>query len=317
MPIETELLTRADEVLSKCGRPLPPGKGLSVVMLKKDFLVQYVLPNQTTVVITKEITGETTWTMRAVSIVASNPTGIDIQVQLPDGRFLINNQQHVAHIAGYGSGRYAFTEELDCPPETKIKVTIDSTFENPGSAQPISMLFEGAYKFYLKKPQTGPPLALASGQPRYLGHANQAIEGTAPWMFGVGPRTPKGFLDELYIYGSQLVTIPVVNPTTQTGIVQIDQSSNFEVRRLLFSITADATVTGGSVLARLRAGTGYALNDEPIDIGRYLNGATFAHDWEIQKGDTVFIDYVLVDNLGTGNFYVTAFLEGVKRFKIA
>jgi hypothetical protein len=317
MPTAPELLVQANTVLSKCGRPIPPQKGLSVIYIPKSFFVQFVLPISSTQVITKEVVGETTWSLRAISIVGANPAALDIQIQLPDGRFLINSLQDITQIAGFGSGRYPMTEELDCPPETTIKVTLDDTFQAASSAQPVSILFEGAYKYYLRQPQIGCPIDLASASSRYQGHPNQAIMGSAPWMFGLGPRTPDGYSDEEFTYGIQQVTISLSGPYVGTGTVQIDQTSDFEVRRILVSVTADSGVSAATVLCRFRAGSGYAFNDEPIDAAQYLCGAPLAHDWEIKKGDTVYVDLELVDYSGTGNAYIQTFLEGVKRKRVS
>src|ERR1039458_138129 len=118
--MDIQLLTQADFVLSKCGRPVAPS-GLAVVYIPKGFLVQQyfpITPLTATQSLTKEITGDTAWCLRAISMLTTAAgevapaTSISVQVQLPNGKFLISNLQDCLQIAGYGSYRYLFTKEI-------------------------------------------------------------------------------------------------------------------------------------------------------------------------------------------------------------
>src|ERR1039458_5019384 len=152
--MDIQLLTQADFVLNKCGRPVAPS-GLAMVYIPKGFLVQQyfgVAPATATQTLTKEIVGDTTWCLRAMSIKTTDATAISLQVQLPNGKFLISALQDCLQIAGYGSYRYLFTRELECPVGSKIQVTFQDT--NTAVAQPLSILFEGAYKYWMKSGQS-------------------------------------------------------------------------------------------------------------------------------------------------------------------
>src|SRR5579872_2595122 len=135
--MDVSLLTQADFVLSKCGRPQPPREGVSALYLNRGFLFQTVFaastgtPNQT---VTKEITGDTTWCLYGIQITSTGATAISLQILQPDGKFLINNLQDALQIAGYGSYRYTYTTPKRCPPGSKISVTFqctDSTVQQP------------------------------------------------------------------------------------------------------------------------------------------------------------------------------------------
>ena len=150
MSMDLQLLKQADQVLSKCGRPTIQGG--SIVPLYKAFLMPMVLqPNQSTV-FTKEITGETIWGLRAISSDQTSAAvfGVRLQIQLPNGRFLIgNNGQDVGQFAWVGSYRYLMDPEVDCFPGSKIQVTLSDTV-GLGAARPVNLLFEGAYKFVFR-----------------------------------------------------------------------------------------------------------------------------------------------------------------------
>src|ERR1035441_9047221 len=209
--MDIQLLTQADFVLSKCGRPTAPS-GLAVVYIPKGFLVQQyfpVTPATSTQTITKEIVGDTTWCLRAMSIQSTDATAIALQVQLPNGKFLISNLQDCLQIAGYGSYRYLFTKELECPPGSKIQVTFQDT--NTGVAQPLSMLFGGAYKYFMKSgaSQLCPVQDLAARLPRVFGSPNQNIMAPA-WQQGVGQTTPKGYKDQEWVYAMDQTISPTL-----------------------------------------------------------------------------------------------------------
>jgi hypothetical protein len=317
--MDTKLLRQADYVLSKCGRPTPPA-GASVVYVPKGFLLQAVVPVSSQSIITKEITGDTTWCLRAISSTVSSSLALYVQIQLPNGRFLINGLQDVTQFAGYGSYRYLFSKELPCPPGSKIRITLDTSIPGAGSSQPVVMLFEGAYAYYLRSNgERGAANVeeVASSMPRYLGTPNQNI--LAPcWMSGEGPRTPEGFEDDRFIYSSPVTTIALAGPSlTGTTQVQIQQTSDFECRRLLVDVTATTLVTAGSILMRARLSSGYQLMDDYIDVADYLGSTPWAKDWHCPKGDAVVFDFLLVDGAGTGSVSVQVHLDGVKRRKVA
>jgi len=308
------LLREADRVLSKCGRPQV--RGAVAVPLFKAFLMPMVLqPNQSTV-FTKEITGDASWTLRSISssIGAANAaTGVRIQIQLPNGRFLIGlNGQDVGQFAWIGSWRYNLADgAVECEPGAKIQVTLTDI---TGLANPyaVNLLFEGAYTYYLRGAGFGAG-DLASQMPRYQGVVNENI--LAPCSIaGEGPYTPEGFTDERFTYSSlqNSVTVTAANLSTTLKIL-IDAGYDFLCRRVLVDVTRDNTATAGEFLGRLRTGSGYALCDSFLDIARYLNGAEYPHDWMIRGEDAVYVDLNLADAAGTGNYNVQVHLEGVRR----
>jgi hypothetical protein len=309
--MDLELIRQADQVLSKCGGRA--FQGGSVVPLEKWFLMPMVLqPNQSTV-FTKEITGETVWALRAISSDQTSAaiTGVRLQIQLPNGRFLIGgNGQDVGQFAWIGSWRYLMEPEVDCQPGSKIQVTLSDTV-GLQAALAVNLVFHGVEKWLFKNGQLC-PLNLSSKQPRYQGDVNENI--LAPcYTRGMGPATPAGFEDTLFTYASPVVNIPIAGPRTATVKIPIDAGIDFLCRKIHVDVSGSALATAGTVLARVRSGTGYALNDDFIDYARYIGGAEWGHDWKVRGEDAVFIDLQLVDTTGTGNIFVQFFLEGVKR----
>ncbi len=307
-----ELLQQADRVLNKCGRPVV--SGAVAVPLYRGFLMPMVLqPGQSTV-FTKEITGEVSWMLRAISSsvgASSAATGVRIQIQLPNGRFLIGqNGQDVGQFAWIGSWRYNMDTGIECEPGAKIQVTLTDTI---GLTDPFvcNLLFEGDFSFYLKGLGFGDN-ALASSLPRYQGIVNENI--LAPcWMGGYGPETPDGYRDERFTYSSLINTVPIAGPTNTTLKISIDAGFDFLCRRILVDVTRDAGASAGAFVGRLRTGSGYALCDSFFDLARYIGGAEMPHDWKIRGEDAVYVDANLVDGAGTTNFYLQVHLEGVRR----
>lgn len=328
--MDVQLLKAADFVLNRCGRPIAP-QGLSVVYLYKTFLLQSyfaVSPAQATQTIQKEITGDTVFCLRAIQMYTTSATAISIQVLLPDGKFLISNLQDVLQTAGYGSYRYLFAVERECPPGSRIQITLDDT--NATNAQPFAILFEGAYKYFLKGAQKLCTVQdAAAGMPRYLRNFNENIMAPC-WQQGIGPATPKDCSDIEWVYpAAGFVTLPsglvvqgaaainVAAPLNTTMQIPIDSGSDFRCRRLLFNIFADSTVAAGNFLMRIRTGSGYSFTDDYIDAATYIGSAPMPKDWEIKASDVVYLDLAFVNDSGgspgTGNIYLQPFLEGTKR----
>ncbi len=273
-------------------------------------------PNQAKIFI-KEISGETVWALRAISSDqgSASVVGVRMQIQLPNGRFLIGgNGQDIGQFAWVGSNRYHFDTEVDCQPGSKIQVTL-TDMVGLEEAFACNLLFEGCYKFYLDDSPAASPVASMVDEPRYQGNVNENI--LAPcFLAGYGPVTPEGFRDSVFTYSSEMATLPLAGPLFTTLKIPIDSGLDFQLRRILVDIQQDETVTAGVILARFRAGAGYALNDDYIDVGRYLAGAEYPHDWKVRGGDAVFIDLQLADSAGAGVMTFTAHLEGVRRRKV-
>jgi hypothetical protein len=325
--VKLELLRQADITLSKCGRPQLP-EGVSAVPIPRGFTLPMVLDPGSSYTFTKEITGEVPWSLRAISSdqASASLTGVRIQIQLPNGRFLFGgNGIDVGQFCWIGSWKWLQDPELRCEPGSKINVTLSDPTGALASATPVNLLFEGAYLYFLKNGQQVPNgYKLVSSLPRYFGIVNENIL-TPAWMNGEGVATPPGFSDEYFIYAS-------TNPTNSPGAttwklaagaitqtpnplpfeIEIDSGYEFFVRRVLLDLQLTGTAAA-IVLGKLRTGGGYVINDNFIDLARYLNGAEYAGWWRVKGGDSVFLDLQLADFSGTGNVAYQVFLEGFRR----
>jgi len=310
MTKDSQLILEADWVLSKCGRPTPP-RGMSAVYIPHSFLLQSLDLTSGQTTIEKTITGDTTWMLRAISANGDVPYW---QVILPNGQPFLNQSQLVQEVAGYGSGRLLMAKQVPCPPQSKIQVRLTAL------SAAVQMLFEGAYCYYVKSQK--PSEAAGLLPPQYLDNPNQNI--LAPcWMHGTGPATPPGYEDSPFTYCS---AVPVIGQGLRfigagdirqfaTIEIPIESASDFVVRRFHFDVTQDATVTGGEILARIRAASGHVFSDDYIDVARYIGGAPYAHDWWLKAQDTLIFDLQLVDFAGAGQMYLQVYVEGVKRRK--
>jgi hypothetical protein len=314
--VDSNLLRQADWVLSKCGRPLAP-RGANVVYIPKSFIVQSQVATLSATILTKEISGDTTWVLRSIQT-QSDATAY-FQIQLPNGKYLTNSPQAIPPFTGFGSGRYLLTKELECPPGSKIQITVNTQLS---AGQVTSrFLLGGAYKYYVKSPnEQRPSVELTSVMPRFWGDPNQNI--LAPcWMQGYGPETLPNCRDEKFTYTSTPLITAVItagvaaNASTQ-AYVQIDNDTDFLCRRLLVDVTTTGSAAG-TWLAKLRAGSGYALNDDFIDVQRLLAGAMLGpRPWSIAQGEQIVIDLLLVDYSGTGNVTFECYLDGARRRKL-
>ena len=313
--METYQLLQARRTLTDCGFLHSDRGGLYVPLIRR-FLQPMVLNPNDTFVWTREITGDTIWCLRSISSDQgmSNYQGVRIQIQMPNGRFLIGgNGQDVGQFAWVGSYRDSHQEEMDIEPGGKIFVTL--TDVNPGGLAaplPVNLVFEGFYKDYFQG-TAGKDDGLASLTPRYQGIVNENILAPS-WMAGRGPSTPVGSTDDYFVYSMENpAVVQLAGPLSTTANIPIDRGIEFICRRLLFDIEPGAAVTAGSFLVRLRTGDGYALMDDYIDAARYLGGAPYPVDWRIRGGDSVTVDLALVDSAGAGSISIQVHLEGMKR----
>ena len=335
--MKLEYLKQADVVLSKCGRPTLPG-GVSAVCIPKGFLMPLTCAagvsslNQFT--FTKEITGDAPWALRAISVdqlslVNSNVnSSIRIQIQLPNGHFLLGgNGLNVRDLGWVGSWRWTQDPDFIFQPGDKINVTI-LTNVPPGTPYTgpvtiVNLLFEGFYLYFMKGGErVAPPVDLGS-LARYQGNVNENIMAP-PWMSNQGVDTPHGYVDEYFIYATpdptsstDPITSFVVNAGAITSgpalfSVSIDPGYDFYVRRCMFDTQFFASAAG-EVMATIRSGAGYALNNSRIDVVRYLCGAEFAVPWKVKGGDAIYLDTSIADPAGTGSITFQAYFEGYRR----
>ncbi len=315
--MDSVLLRQADLILSKCGRRRALPDGLTVVPYERDILLPMVLQPGTSKTFIKEVTGDTRWSLCGISSdqTSNTLTGVRVLIQLPTGRYLIGrNGQDIGQFAGVGSWRYAVDPEVECDPGSKFQVTLTDT-GGLEEAFACNLLFHGSLNYFLKDGEQVPAPPSASAQPRYAGIVNENI--LAPcWVAGYGPATPNGYWDEQFTYSSEVATLAIGGTLFSTLSIPIDNGLDFQMRRILIDLQAENTATAGAVLGRLRAGSGYALSDDYIDLARYLAGAEYPHDWKVRGSDAVYIDLQLVDTVGTGAFTMQVHLEGIKRRKI-
>jgi hypothetical protein len=325
--MDLELLRQADYCLSKCGKPVPP-PGLSALYLPRGIPIQITIATATQTSLTREVTGETDFELRAISMSVSSTVACYFQAQLPDGSFLISAFIDISQIAGYGSARYVFTNPLVCPPGTRFVLTFDTSLPAAGSTQPVMVLMEGADRYLLKNGNpVRCPEGFASRLPRIFGEGNENILAPS-WQQGYTPDPPAGYLYEpctkvsvpVGQAGNVRITgqfpfnsITLGSTLTATASIQVDQDADLMVRRFLFDVQADAGVTAGAILCKIRSGSGYSLTDDYFDVQTYLGSSPFAKDWEVTAGDQIFFDLSLVDGAGAGNMYFRAFADGVKR----
>ncbi len=150
--------------------------------------------------------------------------------------------------------------------------------------------------------------------PRVFAGPNQNIL-TPCWFQGEGPRTPRGFKDEHFIYGngtSNVSSVSIGGQLTSKASIQIDNDVDFHLRRFLFDVIPGASVTGGSFLARIRAGSGYSFTDDYVNLN-LIGSSPLAKGWDIKRGDQIQFDLVLVDGAGTGTISIACYADGCKR----
>ena len=315
-----QLITEADRVLSPCGRFVPPVG--SVVYIPKSFLIQAVLPLASEQTFYKEITGDTTWCWRSISIALSgNPPAISAQVLAPDdGHFLFNGLLDLTMVAGFGSNRFLLSREIECPPGSKIVLSLDDNYLSAAAVQPVSMLCGGAYAYYLKGGIRSRSVEQeASALPRIFAGPNQNIFAPC-WMNGLGPKTPAGFQDDAFVYGdgnSNLAKVTLGGILSAKASIQLDDTYDFQVRRFLFDVIPDAGVTAGSFLVRIRAGSGFVFTDDYVILPTYGGSAYVAKGWDIKHGDQMQFDLTLVDGAGAGSISIQCFADGVRRRRVA
>lgn len=311
-----QLIKESDYVLSACGRFQPP-QG-SVVYIPKSFLLQALLPpgpsNQT---FYKEVTGDTTWCWRSISVALSgSPPLISAQVLKPDGKFQFNGLLDLTQVAGFGSYRYLLSREIECVPGTKIQLNLDDSYLDAAIAQPVSFLAGGAYAYYLKDGIRSRCVeSEVSALPRIFAGVNQNL--LAPcWMAGEGPKVPAGLKAEAFTYGdgqTNVASVTIGNNQAARCSIPIDNDSDFHCRRFLFDITGDSNFPAGVFLVRIRLGSGYAFTDDYVDASHYFGSAALGKGWDIKRGDLVEFDLILVDAVGPGTMTIKCMMDGEKR----
>ncbi len=313
-----QLIKQADQILSKCGRPISSFPGQNIVPFQHGILIQGTVGNDNTFVLTKEIPGDVPFLLRAIQ--APSPTGLYINLQLPNGKYLFNREQEISQFQGIGSFRYVIDPEWECPPGSTFELTLDNSVVPSGGTVGLVLMLEGALKYSVKgkNPAIQDRQLSVSDLPRYVKNPNQNILAPA-WMQGYYPNTPDSCEDSIFTYGDGNLNFTTMNvgtgPYSATQQINISSDSDFICSRALFDVrqVVGGSSPAGTFLARLRAGSGYSLMDDLIDVAQYINGSPFAHSWHIKAGDQVFVDLQLVDFSGSGSLTIETYLDGLKR----
>ncbi len=333
--VSEPLLRQADWALSKCGRPLMP-EGVTCVEIPKKFFYQNVLvfpsafpPYPPDISEQKDIVGETRFMLKSISgLPYQTPTLpglLYMQLTYPSGRVMQNVLADISPDLGFGSGRTIFDKPIPCPPGSSLFITLDSSISGntagSGVVAVTGMLFEGAYRYFLKSNGRTPRPALnladtAAPLPRFwFDSPNQNI--IAPeWMISgrdglqCCPECPSGFKDSPFTY-SNTATPAVFSeaaPQATTIVIPIESSTAHLTRRIMFAIVPGDIAPTFFIRLRTSLGGSNITNDYiPMQTMRLHK------DWFLRRGIQACIDVTGFTNGGTGNTTVYVFLEGVKR----
>lgn len=322
--MDIQLLANADQILSKCGRPLrSSGEGLFLPLpMRFAFYANHAAQTEETQA--RDIFGETVFMLRSISTVPP-VNQLYWRLQFPSGRFLHNVPRLLSQVANSGSQRYVLDREIPCAPGSRLLVTLDDRATNNGAGAPtvtpVSMLFGGVYLFHLVGSTVTPinPLRDAALMNRYFDTPNQNILAPEIALSMKTDNTPAGKTDTGYTYCDPFpvnpgFTIPSTGRLSASRNVLISGIGNFCVRRLLFKLTADEGLTG-TLQVRVRDAAGYSLTNDYIDVNQFSN-SPYACDWILCGGTNLIFDYSLVDVVGGASnksFTVQCFIDGVRR----
>lgn len=309
---DIEVLKRADFVLSKCGRPLPPEKGIAALDIPVHFFYQAVVPDESTQQQYCEITGQHTFYLRAISALPPDSDPIYVQIKFPDGRFLSQALRDLAQMAGVGSNRMNLDREVECPPGSKIWITSDTTILASGDSLAFSLLFEGVYRIWMRNvsPQSHPE-EFAAGMPRVFRSRNQNI--MAPrWMSSDYPGDGFSFAYTTSSENPPAFGVPAAGSGVQSTIkIQTDTGWEFLCRRVLAVAVADGG-TSGTPYVRIRESSGYQLTDDFVNLTN-LAGNPLPTWWRVPPGKDILIDILVVDPGGAGDITYYFFFDGIRR----
>lgn len=334
-------------ITSKCGRPMVP-PGVTCIDVPKSFLYQNSLtlpatypPYPPDTNEAKEVSGDTDFILKALSGIPAQapalPGILYMQIMYPSGRVMQNILADISPDLGFGSGRTIFDGGgIRCKPGAKFFITLDASIsglsgsvENPTPLNTV-ILFEGAYRYYLKadastRPQVRSAADSAALLPRfYHDSPNQNI--MAPEWFTADrsgdqcyPECPVGFEDFPFVYsntyGSVNGTGPAefseAAPQSQSIIIPIERESNFLCREILFSVQPGGTAPLFFVRLRTSLGGSSITNDYmPLQSMRVHK------DWFLRRGIQVYIDVFGVSAGGDATTTLYVYLKGVKRKRV-
>jgi hypothetical protein len=312
MRLDYEILQQADFALSKCGRVLPPERGVSALDIPHTHYFQDVIADERTQQRYLEITGEHSFFWRAISgVPPASP--IFIQIKFPNGHFFQATLREITQMCGVGSNRYNLDREIECPPGSKIWFTADNVLVASGDEQAYSFGLDGVIRVWMKS--TAPqywPREQASAMPRVWSSRNQNL--MAPrWMTS----DYHGEEEKYFVYSSSTLIPPVFDlPDAAAGIqlttkIPTDIGWDFQCCRFfakwVFTDGSDATP-----YIRIRDSSGYQLTDDFVNLEN-LSGQALPGWWPIDAGRDIILDAALVDASGSGSVTFYFFFEGFRR----
>lgn len=296
--MDAQLLTQADYALSKCGRPVPPD-GVRAVDIPHALVYNAVLAAGVLSTVTgyRSVPGETTFMLRAFSIVGSTTDNCYIRIQLPDGTFFSNALDSMSLNALVGSYRRSLSKEVACPAGSQITVVLDtSTTGSPSAVLPVAITFEGVYRYLLKNGKLVP--ATPAEAARYSRTPNGNILAPEMMLDTYFLEIPDNARRGPYTMVSQAASIGTPGGTVT---IQIPASSSYDflIRRFCFEQTFSQGVSG-ETLVRPRDGSGYSLFSDYAPIAQ-VHDAPYAKHWCIRAGVALFFDFLFRNTAGAGN----------------
>ena len=341
---DSRLIRQADQIFSKCGRPILPG-GKTCVDIFKAFQYQTYLVTTGTVPpypavsnAPKEISGDTVFMLKAISGINFNSMigdapplaygALYLQVMMPNGRMIQNQLTDAGPDLGFGSGRLVLDNPIPCPPGCQIFLALDlstSGFSGTLGNFSVAMLLEGGLRYFLESDASTPaPRRSAADSaarlPRYYPDTpNQNI--IAPeWMTSglngeiCDSETPAGMRDEAFTYSNTLA--PAVfsesDPVATNIQITIQSTTDFLARRMFFFVQAGDVAP--TFFYRLRTSLGgSSITNDYIEA----NSQRFHKDWFIRRGITIYVDIFGLPNGGDSTTSLIVYFEGVKRGRAA
>ncbi len=312
MRLDFEVLRQADIVLSRCGKPLPPARGVTALDIPYSMYFQDVIAAQRTQQRYIEVTGEHSFYIRAFSGVPPEEP-IFVQITFPNGRYFQHALREFTQMAGVGSNRYNLDREIECPPGSKIWITADNLIADSGEQQAYSIALDGVIRIWMKSqaPQYY-PREQAALLPRVFNTRNQNI--MAPRWTGSEYHDAGG---QYFVYSTSSLLPPVFAlPDAAAGIqlttnIPTDTGWQFLCARF-FAKWVFEDGDSGTPYVRIRDSSGYNLTDDFVDLSK-LSGMALPGWWTIESGRDIIIDMSIEDATGDGNVTLYFFFEGMRR----
>lgn len=319
-----ELLTQADQVLSRCGKLEVPRSGSWIDIPVGLHYSKFLAAGAADTTEEKVVDTRVPFIFRSFQAWL-NPISVGAvywRLRLPNGKWYNSKVCAATESFDYGSYRSTIDPPLECPAGSRFYFTTDNIIAALNSDVTIDVLLEGSLRYFLKD-GTGcaDPIAkqweaeLAKFG-RFPWNPNGNI--LAPeWMLGnqCYPETPAGFKDYAFWYtlpSSIAVNVPIDGSVVSNQPLRIETSADFVMRSLSFIQTNPAGVTG-TLYWQIRDDTGYSLTDGFCSANRMSTVVFPEH--KIRAGGALFFDYTmqLTSGVGGSTIPIQPVLGGVKR----